>query len=72
MSNASIPLAAIIIATAPLFVALLALRFDATEQIGGRRLAGLVSGLVGVVALVGVDIAGRAGELHLARRPARR
>ena len=56
-------LAAIIIAAAPLFVALLALRFDATEQIGGRRLAGLVIGLVGVVALVGVDIAGRAGEL---------
>jgi drug/metabolite transporter (DMT)-like permease len=61
-------LAAIIIAAAPLFVALLALRFDATEQIGGRRLAGLVIGLVGVVALVGVDIAGRAGELHLVVR----
>jgi drug/metabolite transporter (DMT)-like permease len=56
-------LAAIIIATAPLFVALLALRFDASERVGGQRLAGLVIGLVGVVALVGVDIAGRAGEL---------
>jgi drug/metabolite transporter (DMT)-like permease len=50
--------AAIIIATAPLFVALLALRFDATERVGGRRLAGLFVGLGGVVALVGVDIAG--------------
>lgn len=55
--------AAIIIATAPLFVALLALRFDATERIGGRRLSGLFIGLGGVVALVGVDIAGDADEL---------
>jgi drug/metabolite transporter (DMT)-like permease len=55
--------AAIVIATAPLFVALLALRFDATERTGGRRLAGLFIGLGGVVALVGVDIAGEADEL---------
>jgi drug/metabolite transporter (DMT)-like permease len=55
--------AAIIIATAPLFVALLALRFDATERTGGRRLTGLFIGLGGVVALVGVDIAGEADEL---------
>ena len=55
--------AAIIIATAPLFVALLALRFDATERTGGRRLTGLVIGLGGVVALVGVDIAGEPDEL---------
>jgi drug/metabolite transporter (DMT)-like permease len=55
--------AAIIIATAPLFVALLALRFDPSERTGGRRLAGLFVGLGGVVALVGVDIAGEADEL---------
>jgi drug/metabolite transporter (DMT)-like permease len=55
--------AAIIIATAPLFVALLALRFDATERTGGRWLTGLFVGLGGVVALVGVDIAGEADEL---------
>ena len=55
--------AAIIIATAPLFVALLALRFDATERIGGRRLIGLFVGLGGVAALVGVDITGDADEL---------
>jgi drug/metabolite transporter (DMT)-like permease len=55
--------AAIIIGTAPLFVALLALRFDATERTGGRRLAGLFIGLGGVVALVGVDIAGETDEL---------
>jgi drug/metabolite transporter (DMT)-like permease len=55
--------AAIIIATAPLFVALLALRFDPSERTGGRRLAGLFVGLGGVIALVGVDIAGEADEL---------
>jgi drug/metabolite transporter (DMT)-like permease len=56
-------LAAIIIATAPLFVAMLALRFDASERVNGRRLAGLLIGLAGVVALVGIDVAGRADEL---------
>jgi len=50
-------LAAIIIASAPLFVALLALRFDATERVTGRRLCGLLIGLAGVVALVGIDFA---------------
>ncbi len=40
-------LAAIIIATAPLFVALLAIRFDASERVKGRRLAGLSSGSPG-------------------------
>ena len=55
--------AAIIIATAPLIVALLALRFDSSERVSGRRLVGLLIGLGGVVALVGIDIAGRADEL---------
>jgi drug/metabolite transporter (DMT)-like permease len=56
-------LAAIIIATAPLFVAVLAIRFDATERVTGRRLIGLLIGLSGVVALVGIDVAGRGDEL---------
>jgi drug/metabolite transporter (DMT)-like permease len=56
-------LAAIIIAAAPLFVALLALRFDAAERATGRRLLGLIVGLAGVVALVGIDVAGRTDEL---------
>jgi drug/metabolite transporter (DMT)-like permease len=55
--------AAIVIATAPLIVALLALRFDASERVSGARLAGLLIGLGGVVALVGIDIAGRPDEL---------
>src|SRR5215210_701590 len=55
--------AAIIIAAAPLIVAVLALRFDASERVSGRRLAGLLIGLGGVVALVGIDIAGHSDEL---------
>lgn len=55
--------AAILIASAPLFVALLALRFDHTERVGGWRLAGLLIGLAGVVMFVGIDFAGRRDEL---------
>ncbi|MEA2320449.1 MAG: hypothetical protein QOD81_299 [Solirubrobacteraceae bacterium] len=55
--------AAIIIAAAPLIVAVLALRFDASERVSGRRLIGLLIGLGGVVALVGIDIAGQTDEL---------
>ena len=61
--NVSSSLAAIIIAAAPLFVALLALRFDPGERATGSRLAGLVIGLAGVVALVGIDVAGKSDEL---------
>jgi drug/metabolite transporter (DMT)-like permease len=50
-------LAAIIIASVPLFVALLALRFDHAERATGSRLVGLIVGLVGV------DVAGRGDEL---------
>jgi drug/metabolite transporter (DMT)-like permease len=56
-------LAAIVIATVPLIVALLALRFDHEERATGRRLVGLLVGLAGVVALVGIDVAGRGDEL---------
>jgi len=56
-------LAAIIIASVPLFIALLALRFDPAERATGSRLVGLIVGLVGVVALVGIDVAGRTEEL---------
>jgi drug/metabolite transporter (DMT)-like permease len=51
-------LAAIIIASVPLLVALLALRFDAAERATGSRLAGLLTGLLGVVLLVGIDASG--------------
>lgn len=56
-------LTAILIATVPLILALLALRFDHEERVGGRRLAGLVVGFAGVVALVGLDLAGSPSEL---------
>jgi drug/metabolite transporter (DMT)-like permease len=56
-------LAAIIIAAVPLFVALLALRFDHAERATGRRLVGLLIGLAGVMALVGIDVAGNGREL---------
>lgn len=46
-------LAAIIIAAAPLFVVLLALRFVASERAGGVQLIGLLIGLTGVIALAG-------------------
>ncbi|HEU5401359.1 MAG TPA: DMT family transporter [Terriglobales bacterium] len=55
--------AAILVASAPLFVALLALRFDHTERVGGWRLGGLLIGLAGVVMFVGIDFAGRHDEL---------
>lgn len=56
-------LAAIIISSVPLIVALLAIRYDASERATGRRLAGLLVGLGGVVALVGIDVAGNGREL---------
>lgn len=56
-------LTAILIATVPLMVALIALRFDPSERVGALRLAGLVVGFAGVVVLLGVDVAGRPNEL---------
>ena len=47
----------------PLFIALLAIRFDPEERATGRRLVGLVVGLTGVVVLMGIDVAGEADEL---------
>jgi len=52
-------LAAILIASMPLMVALL----SPDDRPTGLRLAGLVIGFGGVVALLGVDVAGRPGEL---------
>ena len=51
-------LAAILIACVPLMVAVIALRFDPSERATGVRLVGLLVGLAGVVALVGIDVAG--------------
>jgi drug/metabolite transporter (DMT)-like permease len=56
-------LAAIIIASVPLLIAVLALRFDPAERATGSRLVGLLVGFSGVVVLVGVDVAGQSDEL---------
>ena len=56
-------LAAILIATLPLVIAVLAMRFDDAERPTPTRLAGMLIGLAGVAALVGIDIGGRRDEL---------
>jgi drug/metabolite transporter (DMT)-like permease len=56
-------LAAILIASMPLMVALLSVRFSPADRPTGLRVVGLVTGFGGVVALLGLDVAGRPGEL---------
>jgi len=56
-------LAAILIAAVPLVVAIMALRIDPDERAEGSRLVGLLVGFGGVVVLLGLDVAGRPGEL---------
>ncbi|HEX3278292.1 MAG TPA: DMT family transporter [Thermoleophilaceae bacterium] len=56
-------LAAILIAAVPLVVAFLALRFDPAEQPTRTRFVGMLVGLGGVVALMGIDVAGKTSEL---------
>ena len=56
-------LAAIIIAAAPLLVALLAVLVAPAERASGGRAAGLVIGFVGVVVLMGLDVSGSSDEL---------
>ncbi len=54
---------AILIASLPLVVAFLALRFDHAERPTPTRLVGMLVGLAGVVVLLGIDIGGRSAEL---------
>jgi drug/metabolite transporter (DMT)-like permease len=56
-------LAAILIASLPLVVAMLALRFDHAERPTPTRLAGMLVGLGGVAALVGIDLGGSSSQL---------
>ena len=56
-------LTAILIASLPLIVALLALRFDHSERPTRARLVGMLIGLAGVAALVGIDLGGSGREL---------
>ena len=56
-------LAAIIIASLPLIVTVLSLRFDPSERPTPLRAAGLAIGFTGVIALVGLDVSGSGAEL---------
>ena len=61
--HVSSSLAGILTATDPLFTAVLALWLVRSEVPDRRRLAGLVIGFLGVVALLGLDLRGSALEL---------
>ena len=56
-------LAGILVAGAPLFTALLAIRLDDDERSHGMRLVGILLGLAGVAILLGVDVGGSSAEL---------
>ena len=56
-------LAGILVASAPLFTALLAIRVDQEERSSGWRLVGILLGLAGVAVLLGVDLNGSTSEL---------
>lgn len=56
-------LAGILVSAAPIFTALLALRFDQAERSTGWRLVGVVVGIAGVALLFGVDLTGGIEEL---------
>jgi drug/metabolite transporter (DMT)-like permease len=49
-------LSGLLVATEPLFVALLAVRVDPTERVRGGRRWGLLVGFAGVVCLLGLDV----------------
>lgn len=52
-------LTGILIASEPMFIALLAIRFDIAERVGARQFGGLLVGLIGVVVLLGLDLSGK-------------
>lgn len=51
-------LAGILVASAPIYTALLALKLDTAERASGWAAVGIVIGIVGVVLLFGVDLSG--------------
>jgi drug/metabolite transporter (DMT)-like permease len=61
--HVSSSLTAILIASLPLLVAGLTLWVEPDERVSARRLAGLLTGLAGVVVLMGIDIAGNPDAL---------
>jgi drug/metabolite transporter (DMT)-like permease len=61
--HVSSSLTAILISSMPLAVALLSVRFSPEDRPRGMRLVGVLVGLGGVVALMGIDVAGETDEL---------
>jgi drug/metabolite transporter (DMT)-like permease len=55
-------LTAVLIASAPLWVAIFAPALDRSESVAGRQAAGLVVGIAGVALLVGVESIGTLGQ----------
>ena len=56
-------LAGILVTSAPLFTALLAIWIDQQERAQGSRLAGILLGVAGVGVLLGVDLGGKGDQL---------
>lgn len=56
-------LAGILVTSAPLFTALLAIWLDQEERSHGARLGGVLLGVVGVALLLGIDLGGSGDEL---------
>jgi drug/metabolite transporter (DMT)-like permease len=56
-------LAGILVSAAPIFTALIAVRYDDDERPHGVAIAGIVMGIVGVALLFGVDLSGEAAAL---------
>ena len=56
-------LAGILVTSAPLFTALLAIWVDHEERSQGARLVGILLGVAGVALLLGVDLGGSGGQL---------
>lgn len=56
-------LAGILVASTPIFTALLAIRFDQAERARGLRLVGIGVGIVGVAVLLGLDLGGSSAAL---------
>jgi drug/metabolite transporter (DMT)-like permease len=61
--HVSSSLTAILIASMPLVMAVVALRLSPEDRPTGLRLVGLLIGLAGVVLLLGIDVAGTSSEL---------
>ena len=61
--HVSSSLTAILIASMPLAMAAMSVRFSPEDRPTGLRLLGLFVGLGGVVALMGIDVAGKSDEL---------